>query len=209
MSRECYNHRLIFVGKRHGLATLFCSLACLPNIGQAQTDNLGVDGEYGEFHVTGQLTEGACRLEMNSAFQQIELGNITTDKLAHVGDEGEPVSIQLRLRDCLRTASGYLNNQTGNFAWSANQPVMAVAFLAPEDENSPSLVRVNGSSISGVGLRLMDEHYRPVQLGSWTRPHFVAPGQDEMTFYVVPERTPAPLMAGNYAATINFRLNYE
>ena len=87
--------------------------------------------------------------------------------------------------------------------------MVSVAFLAPADADSPALIRLEGQDISGVGLRLLDEQHQGVRLGTWNRAHLLTPGQDEMTFYVVPERTSAPLVAGDFHATINFHLNYE
>lgn len=40
-----------------------------------------VDGEHGVLHVSGALTESACRLEMSSADQSVELGDVGTGRL--------------------------------------------------------------------------------------------------------------------------------
>ncbi|WP_189389328.1 fimbrial protein [Buttiauxella sp. B2] len=194
---------------RSGFYIALFSLSCLSRVTWAQADNWDVGGEHGELQVTGQLTEGACRLDMASAYQQINLGNITTGELVNVGDQGKPVAFQIRLRDCVRTESTKVNNRTGNLIWNANQPVVAMAFLAPTDSDTPSLIRVDGPSISGIGIHLMDAQHRSVRLGSWNRPQFIDPGQDELTFYVVTERTKSQMVAGDFRTTINFHLNYE
>ncbi|WP_329503107.1 fimbrial protein [Klebsiella aerogenes] len=193
-----------------GLRTsLLLTLLCLPVVSVATTDNWDVDGEHGELHVLGRLTEAACRLDMTSAFQQIDLGNIQATEMVKTGIQGTPVPFHLQLKDCLRTAGSQRNNRTGNLTWSENQPVVSVAFLAPADADAPNLIRLDGQGVSGIGLRLMDARYQPVKLGSWNRPQFLDPGQDEMTFYVVPERTRAALGAGAFRATVDFHLNYE
>lgn len=209
MSGDCEMTPVLPV-RNHGFRfALLISLMCFGHNVLATTDNWNVDGEHGELHVTGQLTEGACRLDMSSAHQAIELGNVTTSDFINDGDQGKPVAFQVRLRDCIRTQSSRRDNRTGNLVWSANQPVVSVAFLAPADADSPALIRLEGQDISGVGLRLLDEQHQGVRLGTWNRPHLLTPGQDEMTFYVVPERTSASLVAGDFHATINFHLNYE
>lgn len=193
----------------HTPLSLLLGLLCLSPGVRAKADNWDVEGESGELHISGQLTEAACRLDMTSVFQQVELGNILAGEMVGVGTEGEPVVFQLHLKDCLRTAGSRHNNRTGNLSWSESQPVVSVAFLAPVDANTPELVRLDGQGVSGVGLRLMDERHMPVRLGSWNSPHFLDPGQDDMTFYVVPERTSALLGAGTFRATVDFHLNYE
>lgn len=188
---------------------LLLSVLCLSPLAQAQSDNWDVDGEHGELHVIGELTEAACRLDMNSEYQQVDLGNVIAGELARPGSQGAPVAFHIRLRDCLRVQSSRHDNRTGNQVWSANQPVVSVAFLGVADADSPDLVRLQGRDVSGVGLRLMNSDHQLIQLGSWGRPGFLDPGQDELTFYVAPERTAAPLMAGPFRATVDFHLNYE
>lgn len=176
---------------------------------QAKTDGWNVDGQHSELQVTGMLTEAACRLDMISSFQQVDMGYTATADLVKPGDEAQPVPFQIRLLDCLRTQSSQHDNRTGNLTWSANQPVVSVAFVAPVDADMPSLIKVTGDEISGVGLKLMDDHYRTINMGVWNRPQFLDPGQDNLTFYVAPVRTHAPLVAGEYQAIANFSLNYE
>lgn len=192
----------------HGLALLL-PILCSPLTAQATTDGWKIDGEHGELHVTGYLTEAACRLDMVSEFQEVELGNTSTKDLAQLGGEGLPVAFRIRLRDCLRTQSNARDSHTGNLVWSANQPVVSIAFLGQADADNPALVRVDGISVSGVGLKLMDDHYRIQHLGSWNSPQFLEPGRDELNYYVAPVRTSASLAAGDYQSTVNFALNYE
>ncbi|MGK3141807.1 fimbrial protein [Pantoea sp. C2G6] len=166
-----------------------------------------VDGETGVLHVTGSLTQGACRLEMQSAWQQIDLGNLVTGDFTAADQRGEPVPFQLILRDCLLTGGRLRDAIKGGTVWDSKQPVVSVSFVAPADRYSPELVKVDGAQ--GVGLRLLDSQHRNVRLGYRSEPVFVAPYHDVLTWYVVPERTSAPLVAGAFAATVSFRLNYD
>ncbi|QKN79773.1 fimbrial protein [Scandinavium goeteborgense] len=172
-------------------------------------DNWDVDGEHGEIYVTGQMTEGACQLDMGSALQEISLGDVSTQQLKNIGERSAPVTFQLRLRNCVRVHSSQTNERTDSKAWSEGQPVISVTFLAPADADNPQLVKVQGKSISGVGLRITDELHRDIQLGSRSQPIFLTPRNDTLTYYVSPERTQAPLNADAYSATVNFRLNYD
>ena len=71
MSGDCDMTPVLPV-RNHGFrCALLISLMCFGHNVLATTDNWNVDGEHGELHVTGQLTEGACRLDMSSAHQAI------------------------------------------------------------------------------------------------------------------------------------------
>jgi type 1 fimbria pilin len=175
----------------------------------APTDNDDVDGEHATLYVEGKLTEAACTLDMASEFQQVSLGRVPIGTLEKPGDRGEPVAFHLRLKDCLRVAGQKRGNRSGNFVWSSNQPVVTVAFLAPADADKAELVKVFGPEVHGVGLRLTDSEFSDIRLGTWGRPVFISPGQDTLTFYVIPERTNSQLIGGAFTATVNFQLSYQ
>lgn len=166
-----------------------------------------VDGESGVIHVSGALTQGACRLEMQSAWQQIELGTVTTGDLITAGQRGTPVPFQLILRDCLMNGGRLQDTIKRGTVWDNMQPVVSVSFVAPADNTTPGLMKVDGAQ--GLGLRLLDSLQRDVRLGNRSEPVFVSPHRDVLTWYVVPERTSAPLIAGAFTATVSFRLNYD
>ncbi|ENE2355450.1 type 1 fimbrial protein [Serratia marcescens] len=170
-------------------------------------DNWNVEGANGVLHIKGALTESACRLGMDSARQDIRLGDVATGRLGQVGARGVPVGFQLRLRDCLRSPAASRDERTGALSWARNQPAVRVAFSAPFDADNPQLVKALG--VSGLGLRLLDEHDRDVRLGSRGVPLWVAPGSDTLNYRVMAERTAAPLIAGSYQAILNFSMSYD
>ncbi|CAI1543109.1 TPA: fimbrial protein [Serratia fonticola] len=170
-------------------------------------DNWSVDGANGVLHVHGALTESACRLDMTSAWQEVDLGEVSTGRLRKMGDHGTPVAVRLKLQDCLPGPSRSLDTHTGNRLWSADQPAVTVSFSAPADADNPQLVKVQGAG--GLGLRLTDVRGRDVRLGSRGAPLLLTPGQNELTYHITPERTRAPLQAGAYWAQMNFGLSYD
>ncbi|HGM5492528.1 TPA: fimbrial protein [Serratia fonticola] len=172
-----------------------------------RVDNWNVDGAHGVLQVHGALTESACRLDMATARQTVDLGETGTGRLLNVGDQGTPVAVTLRLYDCLRSGARNRDWRTGNLTWDPVQPAVSVGFIAPADVNSPSLIGVRGAS--GLALRLTDAAHRDVRLGSRGTPLLLLPGQNELTYYVVPERTGTSLIAGRYQAYIDFWLNYD
>lgn len=166
-----------------------------------------VEGMNGLLNVLGSLHESPCSLEMTAVNQMIDLGEVSTSQLQRPGDQANPVAFQLRFDDCQRTAGSLRNERTGNLTWSAYQPVLSVAFIAPADADDPRLVRVQG--ITGMGLRLTDALGRDVQLGARGEPLFLAVGATTQTWKVQPTRTAAPLTSGAFRAVVDFRLNYE
>lgn len=166
-----------------------------------------VEGMNGMLNISGAMHETPCSLEMTSLHQTIDLGAVSTSRLQRPGDQATPVAFQLRFTDCHRTAGSIRSERTGNLTWSAFQPVLSVAFLAPADADDPRLVKVQ--SITGMGLRLTDALGRDVQLGSRGEPLFLPLGGNTQTWHVQPTRTPAPLSSGAFRAVVDFRLNYE
>lgn len=171
------------------------------------TDNWNVEGANGVLYVYGALTESACRLEMDSATQEIDLGETGTRRLIKPGAQGTPVSFKLRLQDCLRTTLSQRDERTGALITAIHQPSVTLSFRAVSDMDNPRLVKVQG--VSGLALHLMDPEGRDVRLGSRGKPLLVTPGQNVLTYTVVAERTIAPLVAGAFWAVVNFRLSYD
>lgn len=173
----------------------------------ADADGWDVEGQHGELHVYGEFVEGACRLEMVSQNQEIDLGRITTSLLQTVGARGEAQAFILRLRDCVHVGGNMLDLRTGNRYWDRVQPMVSVTFTAPADPDTPELVKVNG--VSGMGLRITDSEGRDVRLGQRGVPHFIVPGNGALLYRVQPERTAQALSSGEWRATVGFELDYD
>lgn len=166
-----------------------------------------IEGQNGLLNVTGSMHETPCGLEMASQHQTIDLGVVSASQLLRPGDQAPARPFQLRFTDCQRTAGSIRSERTGNLTWSAYQPVLSVAFIAPADADDSRLVKVQG--ITGMGLRLTDAQGRDVQLGSRGEPLFLTLGSNTQTWSVQPTRTLAPLTSGVFRAVVDFRLNYE
>lgn len=170
-------------------------------------DNWQVDGANGVLEVRGALTESACRLEMDSARQDVWLGDVATGRLARVGSRGAAVALELRLRDCLRGPGNSRDERTGTLSWAPDQPAVRVSFRAPADADNPQLVKAQG--VGGLGLRLLDASGEDVRLGSRGKPLWLTPGSNVLTYRISAERTAAPLVAGSYRAIVHFSLSYD
>ena len=178
------------------------------NIASVRADETLVQDEMsGTLEVYGSLTESACRLEMESLHQTIELGNTDSAKLLHPGDRATPVTFKLMLKECVRGRSAVRDPRTGALTWSSMQPAVSVYFSGNSDADVPEYVQVKGTG--GLALRLSDSHGRLLPLNQRAIPLLLSPGQDQLSWTVTPVRTPAPLQAGPYHASVDFRMIYD
>jgi len=161
----------------------------------------------GSLTLSGSLTESACRLEMTSLHQVVWLGNTDTASLRQPGDRAAPVSFQLKLVDCGRGPTALRDSKSGNVSWSNMQPAVSVWFYGTSDGDMPDYLKVRGTS--GLALALADSRGQALPLNQRAAPLYLSPGRNTLTYTVTPVRTPAPLRAGAYQASVEFRMIYD
>lgn len=167
----------------------------------------GNSKQSAEFQVIGTLLESTCYLDPSSTYQTVSLGDLSTARLARVGDQGIPVALKLKLQGCVRRDGGRQDEQNGTLIWSAIEPVASLTFHALADVDNPSLIRVVGAQ--GFGLRLLDVQGHDMRLGRTAAAWFISPGDNQLTYYIRPERTAAPLRPGPFRASLNLNLAYD
>ena len=87
------------------------------------------------------------------------------------------------------------------------QPAVSVWFYGTSDGDMPDYLKINGTS--GLALALADSEGEPLPLNQRAAPLYLLPGQNTLTYTVTPVRTPAPLRAGAWNASLNFRMIYD
>jgi type 1 fimbria pilin len=167
----------------------------------------GSDVQTAEFQVVGSLLESACYLDTSSRHQTLDLGDLNTAHLARIGDQGKPVTLQLKLRGCVRSEGGRRDERLGTLLWSASEPVATLRFSTVTDPDTPELIKVTGAG--GFGLRVQDVQGHNLVLGRTAPVWFVSPGESQLTYYIRPERTAAPLRPGMFRASLNVNLSYD
>ncbi|EOZ7472404.1 fimbrial protein [Enterobacter hormaechei] len=170
-------------------------------------DDWNIDGEHGNLQVHGLLIEGACHLDMTSQFQQVSLGTTPLNLLAKVGDEGQPVRFQLKLRGCSRSGGNQGNRYTGTTTWDAIQPVVTISFSGVTDPLLPGLFKING--VSGIGLKITDPQGERLRPGERGEPLLITPGDNLLNYQVALVRTPAALTTGDFSALARFEVSYD
>lgn len=170
-------------------------------------DGTNIDGLHGELHVHGTLTESACRLDMTSAWQDVDIGNIATGQLSEVGEGGEPVSVTFKLLDCISEPSRSRDIRSGNLTWSSDEPSATIRFIAQTDVDNPTLIALHG--VSGLALRIKDAQERNVPINEKGVPLLLVPGQNELHYTLTAVRTVSPLRAGAWSGRIMLGLSYD
>lgn len=188
------------------LTLVLCAVVVFAREAQA-ADNSGIEEANLTIYVHGALTQSVCRLEMSSANQTVELGEVGTGRLHSVGAQGKPVRLELRLEDCLSNEVASQDLRHDSLVWARNELSVSVSFSGVRDADNPELIKVQGAE--GVGLRIKDVQGRDVRVGSRGIPLMIIPGQNALSFTIIPERTKAPLTPGSYLAQVNFKMSYD
>ncbi|EKM6455976.1 fimbrial protein [Cronobacter dublinensis] len=166
-----------------------------------------VSADGGTLYVHGVMRENTCRLEMDSAWQDVDLGDISRADVSLVGKMAKPVTVTLYLRDCPEIPTRSANITPLTHTRSAQQPGYQARFVAPTDALNPDLIKVTG--VSGIGLRLKDSQGKTVKMAQQGDTVLLNPGQDTVTYTLQTERTTAALVPGPYHAVINFSMMYQ
>ncbi|WP_371974537.1 fimbrial protein [Lelliottia nimipressuralis] len=196
--------------KTSNLQMLFIILIATLSIQVTQAteqNNWLTDGLHGVFHVNGAVYRDACRLDMASVFQEIDLGDTKTSQFNHPGDRGRAATLELRLKDCQQISRSLMNVPGALLSWSDSQPLATIRFIANSHKDNDQLIALNG--IEGIGLRITDHQGKSVPLGQREGPLFLEPGTDAVIYHVAPERTLSALEANEWDAFVSFELIYD
>ena len=164
-------------------------------------------GTVGWLYVEGAMHEAACRIQMDSRWQNISLPDVSPQALTRPGDAGDATPFQIKLEGCIRSAGRVVDQQKNTLAWSSQQPIVTLTFAGVAAASNPALFGVNGTT--GIGLRLMDSKGQQIRPSVYSEPQFLNPGDNTLQFSVAPERTAATLMPGSYSATLDFQIHYQ
>lgn len=166
-----------------------------------------VEGTFASLVVKGTLVESACTLDMVSEDQTVSMEGIARDALSQFAGEAASVAFHLWLRDCGRWGGGTRDVTHGNnLTWAQGQQTVSITFSSEQQQGG--LIAVKGQA-RGLALRLEDEQHRQLRPGVRSQAQILTPGDNRLTFYVIPQRTADPLTAGAFYAAVNFQLNYD
>jgi type 1 fimbria pilin len=165
-----------------------------------------IAGNVGKIRVYGALVESPCQLQMETADQSVNLGNIQTADLEFIGDKAHSTPFIVQLQDCIQTNTKIKNYKMDTDTWSTYQPGFKIRFLAESAQNFPNLVAVNGAK--GIGLQLSENDGSPIDLGTDSKPLLVEPPQDAFRYWITPIKI-SQLEPNAFHSIISFELIYE
>lgn len=171
------------------------------------SNNANINSDATDLHVHGALVVGACQLDMQSAYQEIDIQGTTTGNLLNLGDFGPATALTIQMSDCQAIGGHSVSPATNVSTWDDKRPVVTVSFMAAVDSDNPDLIKVNG--ITGMGLLLKDSNGRKISLGKKDKPQFISPGSNALGYTVTAVRTSAPLTTGSFRAVIDFWVSYD
>ncbi|ELY5829686.1 fimbrial protein [Cronobacter turicensis] len=163
--------------------------------------------DTGALYVYGSLKENTCRLDMDSAWQEVDLGENARADFNVLGKSADPVTIKIYLRNCPELPSWSSNITPMTTTVSTMQPIYKASFTGAVDELNPELIKVFGAS--GIGLRLRDSRGKSVILSDDGDAVLLNPGQDQVIFTLAAERNGALFVPGPYHSVINFCMIYQ
>lgn len=163
--------------------------------------------DTGSLYVQGVLQENTCRMTMDSAWQEVDLGTTAHADVNLVGKASKPVTVNIYLHDRPELPNWSTNITPMTTMVSTLQPPYKARFTGVADDANPDLIKVVGAS--GIGLRLRDSRGQSVPLSRTGDVVLLNPGQNQVTFTLAAERTGAAFAPGPYHSVINFSMIYQ
>ncbi|MFB4340234.1 type 1 fimbria pilin [Pantoea sp. PNA 14-12] len=170
-------------------------------------DTWQVEGEHGQIVVNGLLSEGACRLDLNSVLQQIDLGVLNVAELEEPGSETTPVRFSIRLTDCYRSFKDQSEMPGKKNLFSYIEPLATITFSGLADDDFTSLLKVQGAK--GIALKISDKDMNMVSLNQRGGKYFISHKTERFVFFVSVVKTKSQVLFGDFWAVANFKVDYE
>ncbi|MGR7122255.1 fimbrial protein [Klebsiella aerogenes] len=152
-------------------------------------------GSVCNLKIHGVITATSCDVESSSAFQTVNLGNVSIGAFKNTGDVSNPETFHIRLTGC-----------------SANISGGAVTFQGTADAiNSDLLQLTPGSGVaSGVGVQILDGVTNmPVALGTPVATQPLVAGNNDLVYSLRYKSTQTPVVAGTANAVMYFDISYQ
>jgi hypothetical protein len=113
----------------------------------------------------------------------------------------------LHLRDCISSGLEEGGKQTGTVVRLEGQPEVRISFVSEKDLDDPQLIAVHGAK--GFGLLLEDSLHQMIQPGVEGEPLALQTGNDDLIYWLTPERTREALLEGAWRSAVYMRFSYE
>lgn len=174
-------------------------------------EQVGEDSGIVRFH--GSVYASPCVFMTQGRIQDVELGEISTQRFHQAGDRSQPVRFKLYLKDCLKGASqtrGSLASRTTGEDWraySTGEQAVQMTFVGEADINNTQLLRTTGTT-RGAGVRLLDKSGNALDVGQTHAPWLIKNGDSELSFMAALESTGTHVSAGEFSSLVRLKMEY-
>ncbi|ORM96419.1 hypothetical protein HA46_16960 [Pantoea septica] len=143
--------------------------------------------------VTGSVRVNSCVVAADSINLNVPMGTVQASDLYAPDSQRPQTPFVLNLENCGVAFSG-----------------AKIRFTAQKDENDPTLIRIDPSGATGVGIQLLDEEGNRLAVGEQTAAKGRA-GDDRVAinFFARLAATGAPLKAGPVSASVVWNVEYQ
>ncbi|EFN8783514.1 PAP fimbrial minor pilin protein precursor [Escherichia coli] len=152
---------------------------------------------HGRASFKGQVIAPACTLAMEDTWQAIDMGETPVRDLQD-SFAGPEKKFRLRLRNCELAG-------TGKRVYTASR--VRVTFDGLQDE-TPDKFSLTGQA-EGISLQILDNQGYPARVGKVMPPLLLNGNEDGLAYTLRVVRNDQQLKAGDYYATLRFRVDYE
>ncbi|HBV3482675.1 fimbria A protein [Klebsiella pneumoniae] len=157
-----------------------------------------VNGGSGTIHFTGTVIDAPCSIAPESIEQTVELGSVALSSLKTAGSHSRPATGEIKLVDC--TLTSVEGDETTTYS------KVGVTFSGIPDATVAALL-ANDSSAQGVGVRLLDQDGKAIELGSETE--YPLGNGATIIYQAYVEANGNTVTAGDIRSDATFKLNYK
>ena len=193
------------------LSVLMCSLGVHAEMTDVHQRLYDVDGQHGIIHFRGSVFTSPCVLDSASQVQEVVMNDVSARIFQHAGARSEPVPFTIKMKGCLAGARDtYITPPEVisriNQASATKERLIALSFIGETDGIHPGLLKLQG--VRGLGLRVLDNHGKPLILNQGRYPYLLPIGDSNLQFTAVLESTQKNVSSGSYYGMMRLMLEY-
>lgn len=175
------------------ICTIIFFIASVFFAGNVLAGDLG----YANLIMNGTIIAESCSVDVNSQYQNINLGNFPANTFTTVGDVTDAKSFNIVLLGCTQAMS----NATITFSGT------------PDPTNSHLLALqdvASGSDMaSGVAVQLLDHDMNEIVINTTQNVGSLKTGKNMLQYYLRYKATTIPVKSGNATAILYYDMSYQ
>ena len=160
----------------------------------SMTGNVFADDGTTTMNITGTVTAEGCNVDVDSATQNIKIGDFSAAAFPTVGTTSASVQLPIKLTNCSSGITGAKVTFSGN-ADSTNNQLLAL--------NS------GADMATGVGVEILDSAGAAIPVNGTSTTQTLSAGDNTMNFALRYKSTQSPVLPGDASAILYFDIGYQ